>query len=460
MYDYLREIKEMSRVNIINYAVKGIKNIDRMISLSFYKKTIGRDFDVKGYNLKGIYGANGAGKTGIIASVKILKRLLTEQNYLTNPVIQNELHELINRITNELVINIEYLWRDTENMILFDYEIRLVRNESGQYEIGHEILTRKKALSYSSSPVVCFETAGGRLITNNNGEYSGMIEDQTKNLLSGCTMVSVILGKDELCRSLSGKKNDLWTSVISLALLGSNLYICLDEGDNHSKYHMNHYLYSQEELNINDFDVFCRQMRQLNGRNAGEFTVVPVLVEKDRYKAYEERVNHLYEFLHIFKDDLAAVDIDRKENGSCYSCSLVLNYGDYAVNAEFESTGIKKLIKLYDAFDQMVHGGIVFIDELDSNLHDVYLCALLEYLMENAKGQLCFTTHNVGPMDVLKKNKKSIDFLSADHEIYPWVTNGNYSPANLYKKGMIEGSPFNVFPYEFIKAFYVEGDDE
>ena len=123
MYDYLREIKEMSRVNIISYAVKGIKNIDKMISLSFYKKTIGRDFDVKGYNLKGIYGANGAGKTGIIASVKILKRLLTEQNYLTNPVIQNELHELINRITNELVINIEYLWRDTENMILFELAV-------------------------------------------------------------------------------------------------------------------------------------------------------------------------------------------------------------------------------------------------------------------------------------------------------------------------------------------------
>ena len=98
-------------------------------------------------------------------------------------------------------------------------------------------------------------------------------------------------------------------------------------------------------------------------------------------------------------------------------------------------------------------GGIVFIDELDSNLHDVYLCALLEYLMNYGQGQLCFTTHNVGPMDILKRNKKSIDFLSIDNKIYPWKTNGNYSPAKLYRNGMIEGSPFNIDDIDFIDVF-------
>lgn len=105
----------------------------------------------------------------------------------------------------------------------------------------------------------------------------------------------------------------------------------------------------------------------------------------------------------------------------------------------------------------MVNGGIVFIDELDSNLHDVYLCALLEYLMEYGEGQLCFTTHNIGPMDVLKKNKKSIDFLSVDHKIYSWTTSGNYSPSKLYRNGMIEGSPFNVDSIDFIGVFERRG---
>lgn len=63
-------------------------------------------------------------------------------------------------------------------------------------------------------------------------------------------------------------------------------------------------------------------------------------------------------------------------------------YEAYKINAEFESTGIKKLIKLFAYLKEMVNGGIVFIDEFDSNLHDVYLCALLEYLMEYGDGHL------------------------------------------------------------------------
>ena len=123
------------------------------------------------------------------------------------------------------------------------------------------------------------------------------------------------------------------------------------------------------------------------------------------------------------------------------------------MNAEYESTGIKKLVKLYPYLREVANGEIAFIDELDSNLHDVYLCALLEYFMCYSSGQLCFTTHNIGPMDVLKDNKKSIDFLSSNHIIRSWTSNGHYSPSKLYRNGMIEDSPFNVDAIDFIGTF-------
>ena len=53
----------------------------------------------------------------------------------------------------------------------------------------------------------------------------------------------------------------------------------------------------------------------------------------------------------------------------------------------------------------------------------------------------------------------SIDFLSVDHQIYSWTTSGNYSPSKLYRNGMIEGSPFNVYSIDFIAAFQTEGDN-
>ena len=130
-----------------------------------------------------------------------------------------------------------------------------------------------------------------------------------------------------------------------------------------------------------------------------------------------------------------------------------LNYGEYSINKEFESTGIKKLIRLFDCFVLASEGGIVFIDEMDSNLNDVYLCKIIEYFMYYGKGQLCFTTHNLDPMSVLKENKNSIDFLSSDNHLVSWTARGNASPENCYKNGMIEDSPFNIDAVDFVGIF-------
>ena len=166
-----------------------------------------------------------------------------------------------------------------------------------------------------------------------------------------------------------------------------------------------------------------------------------------------EKINNLTAFLRIFKHDLKSIEIDKKDDGDNYRCDLNLNYGDYLINKEFESTGIKKLIKLYDCFDAASKYGIVFIDEMDSNLNDVYLCKIIEYFMYYGKGQLCFSTHNLDPMSVLKENKYSIDFLSSDNKLVSWVSKGNATPDNYFKNGMIENIPFNIDATDFIGVF-------
>ena len=97
-----------------------------------------------------------------------------------------------------------------------------------------------------------------------------------------------------------------------------------------------------------------------------------------------------------------------------------------------------------------MEGKIVFIDEMYSNINDVYLCKIIEFFVRYGEGQLCFTTHNTSPMSVLRKQKYSIDFLSANNKIIQWKTNGNFSPENLYRNGMIEYLPFNIEAEDFI----------
>ena len=92
----------MNDIYLLNYSVRGIKTLDQLVSLSFYKKTISRDMDTQEYNIKGIYGMNGSGKSGIITSVAILKNLLIDPDYLNNPITQKNLDGIINKKTKEL----------------------------------------------------------------------------------------------------------------------------------------------------------------------------------------------------------------------------------------------------------------------------------------------------------------------------------------------------------------------
>lgn len=72
----------MKDIYLTNYSVNGIKTLDKTVSLSFYKKTINKEPDTQEYNIKGIYGMNGSGKSGIVTSVEILRNLIIDTGYL------------------------------------------------------------------------------------------------------------------------------------------------------------------------------------------------------------------------------------------------------------------------------------------------------------------------------------------------------------------------------------------
>lgn len=448
---------------MINYSVKGIKTLDKLISLSFYKKTISKNPDTQEYNIKGIYGMNGSGKSGIITSVEILRNLLIDSGYLNNPIAQKNLDAIINKRTQELFIEADYMVKAGEIVSLFRYSVTLSRNDVGKYAISYECLSTKNATSKREFMEKVFEVSDGELVSvyqrKEKDEFTASIRNKTMNLLPTASMSALFFEKFVKLNNAHGEKNILWSNITLLYFLGRKLHVFLDESDDHRAFVTRNSLecYDDNEKDKNEIDSLMNSFSQMYNDCLNVIYITENIVPKEMYKHFEKTVYKLYDFLHIFKSDLQGIEIDKKEDHDLWICDLVMCYESYKIHAEFESTGIKKLIKLFAYLKEMVQGGIVFIDEFDSNLHDVYLCALLEYLMEYGEGQLCFTTHNVGLMDVLKQHKKSIDFLSEDHWIYPWTTNGNYSPSKLYRNGMIEGSPFNVDSIDFIDVFGISG---
>ena len=412
----------MKGLYLVNYSVKGIKALDQTVSLSFYKKTITKPTDFRSYNIKGIYGINGSGKSAIITSVKIFRNLLVDRDYLNNPIVQRQLRELINKKVSKMEFAADFLITEGNKPILYHYEVTIKKEKGDRLSIERESLSSKAASSRSDSMDTRFEVQNGRIVS--------------------------IITKDQ-------------EVIAHLIAFGISIFVYLDQHDDHADYVIEGAMYDDKENDDEEsLKELLRGLSVLKRPRKNEISIKKRPVLKEYIDEYEKRIERLYGFISIFKRDLKRIVIDKTDEKEFYNCDLIMEYENYKVSAEFESTGIKKLIKLYEFFDEMAAGDIVFIDELDSNLHDVYLCALLEYLMEYGKGQLCFTTHNIGPMDILKRNKKSIDFLSVNHKIYPWVKNGNYSPANLYKNGMIEGSPFNIDSTDFIGVFSTEeGED-
>ena len=440
-------------IYLLNMSVSGIKSLRKEVRLDFYKKTIDKAFNPEKYRVKAIYGENGSGKSAIITAVKIFQDVIINDNYLNESKTQIFLDEIINKSTQKLCFACEYLVDAGDSKLVYNYSIEIGKNEQGLYEIQSEILKCKNGNYANSKYHIIFENKNGELLyINSSDELKMVLEKKSFNLLTSHSFIYIYITNAEKHTDdleVESIDRELLIHIIACLLLAMIIKVYLAEEDQHELYFL------RKRLNESRLDNRALQEGlYLHGELVNIFSSVnEKKVDKQHFERYKGKVEQLTQFIRIFKPELVSIDIDAKENGEQYECELILNYGDYRINKEFESTGIKKLIRLFDCFVAASTAGIVFVDEMDSNLNDVYLCKLIEYFMYYGKGQLCFTTHNLDPMTVLKENKNSIDFLSGDNHLVSWTSRGNATPENCYKNGMIEDSPFNIDATDFVGIF-------
>lgn len=434
-------------VYLLNVRMSGIKSIKNEIRLDFYKKTVDKNFDPDKFRVKAIYGENGSGKTAIITGIKIFQDLMLSNQYLNESKNQRFLDEIINKETSRFTFGCEYITGEEESYIVYDYNFELEKNNKGDYVIKHESLNLKNGNYPNNNYVNVYECDNGELININcNETVKNIIEKKTFNLLNKNPFMSLYIVD---YTSVIEKDKEFSYNIAVMLFLIALINVYINEEDKHDIYFLRKTIRESHEKSseyINDINEILDTISVYSGFDDNS-------ISKSEFDKYKESVKQLTKFIQIFKRELKSIDIDAKDDGDNYRCELIFNYGNYKVNKEFESTGIKKLVRLYSAFKAANNYGIAFVDEMDSNINDIYLCKLIEYFMYYGKGQLCFTMHNVDPMSLLKQNKNSIDFLSSDNKIVSWVSKGHESPENYYKNGMIENSPFNIDATDFIGIF-------
>lgn len=347
---------------LLSVSVAGIKNIERTISLYFYKKSFNTsNFDPEAYRIKAIYGENGSGKTAIILGVHILRNLILDAGYFRNHTNQMFLQDVINRKRNQIYLECEYYYKSDLLDNIYKYCVCIEQTEADSYVISGEQLFVRSA-SYATS------------------KYSELFSS----------------GSDS-----DKTRPDLQSHFDTLKELASSM--------------------------ITSFDDIASNVTAEDGRSA-----------------FNEKMKKLERYLKVFQPELQCLELPNYGSHVSPGSSFIMNYGDYSISVDHESSGIRKLIKLYDYLDIASKGGIVFIDDLDESMNEVYMHRIVEFFAAYGKGQLCFTAHNTSLMSTLRNYRNSIDFLSADCVITPWRKKGNLAPDSMYRNGMVNHIPFNI----------------
>lgn len=430
-------------VYLLNLSLSGVKNIEKEIHIDFYPRKINKSFDPSDYRVKGIFGANGSGKTAIITAVNLCKKIVTVSHYLAQDNTQKLLHELINKNKKAATISMEFLIRLHEDgeIMIFTYTVTLAQ-ENGLYVITHEGANFKNGNTATNKYYNLFEVDHGTIVRlSTEGKTADIVRSSTMNLLGEESFINrcIILIRKQ---HMENTANKFLVRIFCIYSFFALVYVYLEEEDRHRPYLMQNQIEPDKEIpdtirSIQDYPMVHGEIR----------------VHRDDFKAFENRVSHLEKFVKIFKTNLKSIDIERKEDEHFYLCALLMNYGSYRIDLEFESTGIRKIVRIFDGLYAADHGFITFIDEMDANINSIYLDRLIEYFTIYSSGQLIFTSHNLDPMYVLSESKCSIDFLSPENEVVSWIQRGNAVPANYYRNGMIQNQPFNVEAEDFIRVF-------
>ena len=417
--------------------VNGCKNIDKEIDLKFCNSTIKSKVNFENTNVKAVYGPNGAGKSAIVTAMHIYERLICNGNGLNDSYFSNFVKESINKGTNKLEIEATVLLYNSKYnapLYTFKHYIRIIKKNNNVF------IDAEKVYKLSGNYIVddkfkkLIDIEEGRII-----EIDGLsnVEDssiykKSLNLLDKRSIINMDFIFIDKGRTLD--KYEM--SIVALNVFAYNIIVSMEKEDLHVNYLKSlkiDKLSNEFKSETSDDDIFNFSVKDRD------------IVKVEHFNNYLNNIKKLEKFIRVFKADLKFIEVD--------NCNKIFHYNNSnGIDIEFESTGIKKLVRLFNALLACTNGKIVFIDEFDANLHDVYFAKLVEFLKNYAKGQLCFTTHNLEPIEVLKNNSYSLDFLSNDSRVASWIKNGNKSPMKQYINGLIDYSPFNVYDIDFIDS--------
>lgn len=437
----------MKFIKIKEFKFSGIKNIEEKMTINFIDKqrtsTFEKDLDIN--LIKGIYGANGSGKTAVIEAMKLYNNVMEVDKYLNSS--QGLIKSLLNKNKNEIKLEIIFSYIGNQKISQeLKHEMTIKYNdENNKFNIYQEKIFKNNKM--------IIEIEDGKIIDLENEKNE--LYTETLNLLKDSTISSLIYTDTDKYTNIKEKKDIEKIEVVEDVLnCFAKIKVLGEQKDDHT----------HEIFNQMSEKAIERNTKMFENRHRVNIYSNELRINKEKVEESKKYINNKYRsitgFLKIFKPDINRIKLEYTEEENSVRLKCKVEYVNRnSIDMEYESVGIKKLIQVYEMIDLIVnHDCIFFIDELDAHLHDVAINKILEYIMDKENGQLVFVTHNVSIMDNIKKKKNSINIIDLEQKIHTWKNNGNYSPTSLYRKGYLtEDFGYDEFDFEEI---FIAGDND
>lgn len=432
---------------VLQIRTSGMKNLSEEITIDFANLTIEKGIN-KLNNVKGIFGFNGSGKTALITSVDYYLRITTDPTFLLQKDTTRKLGRLLNFQTKRFDFSIVF---ECLHNLIIKHSIGVSKNNNGSFFIQYESIGVSVGRTLNDEFKTIVKKDENSIFISS---HKDLADDSLEFLKNTDLTYSSILTK-VIDKIIERSKNDKQykasiTEKVFADLFFSvnNIGVYLSNADMH-----NNYLFDKDVL-----DTLLSSLQALKDKKENWIDYYPAetVISKSSYEEYARDNKKLERFIKVFKPELKEIELEKSEDKDTYHVKRLFKYEKYNVEYEFESSGIKQLVKLFSHLSKCANGGVVFIDEIDVNINAVYFEKLISFFRKYGKGQLVFTTHNIEAMNALKGQSKSILVLGEDNKMDVWVGKGNKSPINDYFGGFFPNSPMNVEDFDFVNIFLGE----
>jgi len=177
-------------------------------------------------------------------------------------------------------------------------------------------------------------------------------------------------------------------------------------------------------INANIAMPLSFQIKNQKSLSGGEFPIFfePRLLEETSLKMLRRIIDKLNivmkEIIPNFSIDIKNYGIELSQNGEeKVKVEIMANRGAMKIPIRYESEGIKKIISILSVVIGMFNNSTIclIVDEFDANIFEYLLGELLKIIESDAKGQFIFTSHNLRPLEKLKKESLRLTTTNPDN---------------------------------------------